>query len=297
LLSGRLPFSEHIDELRRRLKTVALSFLVIFIVVVLFPVNPLSSIQNPGQYLNLTFLQGTVIAAFLQNIVHYLLPPSWHIIAASGVGEGMEIYIIASFLLSVALDMPVIAYEAYRFIDPALSAKERGLVYPFVSSATVLFVAGILFGYFVIAKYLIIFLGPFFLATGISPFVDAASFYYVVFLIIGATGGSFTSPVFVYTLIRLRVVDPDFFSKNRVFIWFIIWVITGLFLTPDGGPLLDVVIFVPIVAMIEAAVVLGRRSVRGLPPKPKKGAMVCPTCGQTLRTPMLFCDKCGRSLA
>jgi predicted amidophosphoribosyltransferase len=49
--------------------------------------------------------------------------------------------------------------------------------------------------------------------------------------------------------------------------------------------------------MVEAAVVLGRRSVRGVPPKPKKGAMVCPTCGQTLRTPMLFCDKCGRSLA
>jgi sec-independent protein translocase protein TatC len=301
LFSGRLPFSEHLNELRRRLKVVAYCFLIVFIIVILFPVNPLSSVQNPGQYLNLTFLEGTVIAAFLQDIVRYLLPSSWHLIAATGLGEGMEIYVVASLLLSVAITMPVIAYETYKFIDPALTDKERGLVYPFVSSISVLSIVGFLFGFFVLAKYLVLFLGPFFFAVGITPpvLVDAAAFYYVVFLIIGATGASFTSPVFVYTLIRLQVIEADFFSRNRVIIWFIIWVITGLFLTPDGGPLLDVVIFVPIVTMVEIAVALGRRSVRGQPPKAKgkKGGVVCPSCGKALPRPMLFCDHCGRSLA
>lgn len=297
MFSGRLPFSEHIDELRRRLRVVAFSFLLLFIVLVLFPVNPLSSIQNPGQYLNLTFLNGTVTAAFLHRVVGDLLPQGWHIISGTGIGEPMEIYIMASLLLAVALDIPVIAYESYRFIGPALTENEKGLVYPFVSSASVLFVVGILFGYFVIAKYLLIFLGPFYLATGTTPLVDAASFYYVVFLIIGATGVSFMSPVFVYTLIRLRVIEADFFSKNRVIIWFLIWVITGLFLTPDGGPLLDLVIFVPIVAMVEVAVALGRRSARGRPPKVRKGGMACPSCGKALPRPMLFCEHCGKSIA
>ena len=297
MLSGGLPFSEHIEELRRRLKVVAYSFLVIFVLVLLFPVNPLSSVQNPGQYLNLTFLEGTVIAAFLHRVVLDLLPPSWRIISGTGVGEPMEIYIMASLLLTVAIDMPVIAYESWRFVGPALNEKEKGLVYPFVSSATVLFAAGVLFGYFVIAKYLLIFLGPFYLATGTTPYVDAASFYYIVFLIIGATGVSFTSPIFVYTLIRLRVIEADLFSKNRVIIWFVIWVVTGLFLTPDGGPLLDLVIFIPIVTMVEIAVALGRRSVRGEPPVVKKGGMVCPHCGKALPRRMLFCEHCGRSIA
>ncbi len=61
-------------------------------------------------------------------------------------------------------------------------------------------------------------------------------------------------------MIRLRVLEPEFFSKNRVIIWFAVWVVTGLFLTPGGGPLLDLVIFVPIVMLIEAAVFVARHN-------------------------------------
>lgn len=297
MFSGGFPFSEHIEELRRRVKTVAYSFLIIFLVVILFPASPLLSIQNPGQYLNLTFLENTLIARFLGQVVHDLLPAGWGLIAATGIGEGMEVYFVAALILTVAMDMPIIAFETYRFIDPALSESERGLIYPFVASTSALFVTGLLFGYFFLAKFLVAALGPFFVATGISPQIDATAFYYVVFLIIGSTGVSFTSPVFVYTLIRLRVVEADFFSRNRVVIWFVIWVVTGLFLTPDGGPLLDLVIFVPIVALVETAVALGRRSVRGAPARPKKGGIVCPACGKALPRPMLFCDYCGKSVA
>ena len=308
MFSGEFQFAEHIDELRQRLKKIAYSFLAIFLVLILFPVDPASSIQNPSQYLSLAFLQNTMVASFLQRVVADILPnpcpvglpPTphcWSLIAANGLGEGMEIYFIAAFILAVAIDMPVIAYETYRFIGPALEEKEKALVYPFVLSSSALFVAGLLFGYYVIAKFLIVALAPFLLATQITFQIDAYSFYAVVFLIIGATGVAFTSPVFVYSLIRLRVLDADLFSKNRVVVWFLTWVVTGLFLTPDGGPLLDLVIFIPIVAMVEIAVALGRRSVRGLPPKPKQGGITCPSCGHSLPRPMLFCDNCGKSIA
>ena len=302
MLSGRFQFSEHIDELRRRLRVVAVSFLVILLIMVLFPANPMNSIQNPGQYLTLQFLQNTVIAAFLGHVKADLLPAGWTLLAAKGIGEPMEIYFVAALILTAALDMPIIAYETYKFIDPALSEKERGLVYPFVGASSALFVVGLLFGYFALAKFLILALSPFFVASQTSFQIDAAAFYYVIFLIIAATAASFTSPVFVYTLIRLRVISADFFSKNRLVIWFVIWIVTGLFLTPDGGPVLDLVVFVPIVAMVEIAEALGRRSVRGLPPKEQDraeggGGIVCPHCGARLATPMLFCEKCGRSIA
>jgi sec-independent protein translocase protein TatC len=297
LFSGKFPFSEHIAELRKRLKVVFLSFLIILIIVVFFPSIPSYSLQNPGQYLNLSFLQYTVIASFLGHVYGDLVPAGWHLIAASGLGEPMEVYFVASLLIALAIDMPVIAYETYKFIDPALNESERKLIYPFVASASALFIVGLAFGYLVLAKFLIIALAPFFVATNTSTLIDTSAFYYVVFLIIGATGASFTSPVFVYTLIRLRVIEADFFSRNRVVIWFAIWVITGLFLTPDGGPLLDIVIFVPIVTMVEVAVFLARRSVRGLPPIPSKSKYVCPSCGKDLGRPMLFCDNCGKSIA
>lgn len=292
----------HLNELRARLKVVFLSYLVILIVLVFFPANPSSSIRNPGQYLNLAFLEHTVIAAFLQNIYSYILPSNWTLIGANGIGEGMEIYFVAALLLAAVVDMPVIAYETYKFVDPALKPEERKLIYPFIASTSVLFLAGILFGFFVLAKLLVIALSPFYVAAGISFQVDAAAFYYVTLLIIGATGASFTAPVFVYSLIRLRVISADAFAKNRVIVWFILWVITGLILTPDGGPLLDLVIFIPIVTMVEIAVWLGRRSVRGKEPQAPQPAVPrpevkCPSCGRVQKKPTLFCDYCGRGIA
>ncbi len=296
---GRLPFAEHIKELRQRLKVVAISFLIILLIVMLAPVNPVHAFENPGQYINLQFLTGTVVAWFLGQVHSYLLPKTWTLIAAGGIGEGMEIYFVASIILALAFEMPILAYETYKFVDPALKEDERKLIYPFVTSSSILFVVGLLFGYYVLAKFLIIALAPFLQASGIAFYIDAASFYYVVFLIIGATGVSFTSPVFVYTLIRLQISEADFFSRNRVIIWFLIWVVTGLFLTPDGGPLLDVVIFIPIVTMVEIAVVLGRRSVRGKPPREGRGKpkYPCPSCGTVFDKPLLFCEKCGKSMA
>lgn len=299
----RMRFTEHLNELRARLKVVAEVLIVVLIIVVMFPANPVYQVQNLGQYANLQFLEHTVIAYLLQQIVNYVLPPGWGLIAATGLGEGMEVYFIAALLVSVAISMPVIAFETYRFIDPALKPEERKLVYPFVTATSVLFTVGVIFGYLVLAKFLVIALGPFIYSIGIkNPLIDAASFYYVIFLIIGSTGAAFTAPVFIYALISLRVIDAGFFSRNRVVVWFILWVITGLFLTPDGGPLLDLVIFVPIVVLVEGAVWLAGRRVRSSP-KPGTAAasappgLTCKSCGAKVTQGQAFCPKCGKSLS
>jgi sec-independent protein translocase protein TatC len=295
LAESGFSISGHLSELRARLRVVFIVLLVILVLVVFFPSNPSYSFSHLDQYISLGFLAHTLVAAFLQGIVAYVLPPGWNLIAATGIGEGMEIYFVASLLITLVLTMPVIAYETYRFIDPALKEEERKMLYPFVISTTVLFIVGVLFGFFVLSKFLILALGPFFAAGAISRQVDAAAFYYVIFLVVGSTGAAFTAPVFVYALIALRVLDPLFFSRNRVVIWFAIWVVTGLFLTPDGGPLLDLVIFAPIVALVEVAVWLGRRRARGF--APRLNEIRCPYCSNVVKRGNLFCPNCDRSLA
>ncbi len=293
MISEGFSFVDHINELRARLRVVALCLLVILLFVVFFPVNPVYQVQHLGQYLNLQFVENTITATFVRDIHNYLVPPNWVLIAGTGIGEGMEVFFIAALLLTLGIGSPIIAYEAYKFIDPALNEKERKLIYPFIITSSVLFATGLLFGYFVIAKFLVIALGPFLTATGISPQIDGAAFYYVVFLLIVSTGAAFTAPVFVYSLIKLRILEADFFSRNRLVIWFVVWVVTGLFLTPDGGPLLDVVIFVPIVSMIEIAVWLGRRSTRNDPAKLPPPGSKCRYCGGKLTKGRPFCPNCG----
>jgi sec-independent protein translocase protein TatC len=290
LSSESLTLSEHVEELRRRLKTVVVSFAVIFVIVILFPANPIYSFEHPEQYLDLSFISNTIVASILKQVVHDILPPGWQLIAATGIGAGMEIYFMAALIVSLIIDMPIIAYETYKFVDPALTEEERRLIYPFVISTTVLFVAGVFFGYYIVAKFLVLALAPFLFAAQIAQLIDAVSFYYVVFLVIGATGISFTAPVFIYILITLGLLSPEFFTKNRVIIWFVIWVITGLFLTPDGGPLLDLVIFIPLVAMMEISVLLAKRKYVGGESK----VIRCKWCNSKIERKGVFCPSCGR---
>lgn len=292
-----MRFSEHIGELRKRLKKVFEVFLVALIIVVFMPSNPLNQLQHLGDYLSLQFLNNTIVSYVLHQVVAYVLPQSWTLIAANGIGEGMEVYFIAALLMATLISMPVMAYETYKFIDPALKAEERKLLYPFVIATSSLFTVGCLFGYLIMAKFLIISLAPFFTASVVSPFIDAAAFYNVVFLVVGASGAAFTAPVFVYALIRLRVIESEFFSRNRVVIWFVIWVITGLFLTPDGGPLLDLVIFLPIMVLVEGAVFLAGRAVRRDPNyRPRNAAPPkCQFCGTKLNPRSIFCPSCGKA--
>ncbi len=291
-MSEGFKFRDHIAELRRRLKVVATAFVVTIILVFLLPLDP-------SQLLNLNSVYYTTpVAVFLQGVVRTTLPSGWVLIPFH-VAAPLEILLLASFVLSVAVDMPLITYETYRFIDPALRSEERRMVYPVIAATTGLFLVGLAFGYFILAKFVFIAMSPFYSAVGIAPpyLIEAFDFYTIIFLTVFFSAVAFTAPVFVYLLIRFRVVSASLFSRYRVWIWIGTYVVTAL-VTPDGGPILDVILFVPVIALLELGVFLGRRSVGGGEERaePPRG-VECPFCGHRMDPPRLFCEKCGKSIA
>ena len=293
-MSEGFRIGEHLAELRKRLKVIFISLVVIIIVVFLLPLNP-------SQLLNLNAVYYTTpVSVFLHYIVGYTLPSGWELIPFT-VSAPLEILLIAAAVMGLAIDMPIITYEVYRFVDPALKPEERRMAYPVIASTTALFLVGLAFGYFLLAKFVFIAMAPFYSAVGITPpyFIQAVDFYTIVFLSVVFSGIAFTTPVFVYLLIRFGVLPPDLFTKNRVWIWVITYIVTAV-ITPDGGPVLDVILFVPVIFLLEIGVFLGKRSVRskeGTPVTETKGGIVCPYCGSKLETPSLFCPRCGRSIA
>lgn len=287
-MSTGLKFSEHLDELRRRLKVIFISLIVIVLLVLLLPVNPAQLLTE--NFSNLVYWT-TPVTLFLNAIYSYVLPSGWALIGFR-VNEPLEVLLVAALVLGLAIDMPIIAYETYRFVDPALKEGERKMLYPVVSSATALFVVGLLFGYFILAKFIFFALQPFFVAVNAQTVIDVADFYFIVFLSVLFSGFAFTTPVFTYLLMRFGVLSPSFFSKNRVLIWAVAYVVTA-FVTPDGGPLLDVILFVPVIALLELSVVFGRRyAPKNLtPPTPR-----CKFCGAELVPRRLFCTECGKAI-
>jgi len=285
-LSLGLRLGEHIEELRRRFKVIFISLVLTIVLVLLLPLRPQELLGLDNVYWT------TPVKLFLDGIRSYVLPPGWVLIGFH-VNEPLEVLLVASLVLGFALAVPVIAYEVYRFIDPALKEKERGAIYPVVVAATGLFLVGILFGYFILAKFIFFALQPFFVAVGAQTVLDVSDFYFVVFLSVIFSGVAFTTPVFVFLLIRFGVLSPKFFSKNRVIIWAVTYVATA-FITPDGGPLLDVILFVPVIILLEAAVFIGRRYA---PETELQTSPKCNYCGEELDVSKTFCVNCGRSSA
>lgn len=283
--SEQMSLREHFDELKHRLKIAFLSFVGLLMIFALAPADPSRALTLTGTYV-------PFVAFFLTRVRLDLLPPGWTLIAVH-LNEPLEIYLVASVILAAVFNSPIFAYEVVKFVDPALTQEERGLVYPFVASASALFAVGVLFGYFLLAKFLFIALAPFFVTSQVAPVLDGSDFFFIVFLTIGMSGVAFTTPVYVFILIRFGVVSPDAFRKNRVIIWVVTYILTAI-VTPDGGPLLDLILFLPIIALLEVAVALAGRSRRNVGMSSREDPDRCRFCGAR-RGGALFCPNCGRS--
>ena len=284
--SDNLNIREHLDELKHRLKIAFLSYVGLLAIFLLAPADPSKAVTLTGTYV-------PFVAFFLARVKLDLLPSGWALIPGS-LTAPIEVYLIASAILAAVFNSPVFAYEVVKFVSPALTEKEKGIVYPFVASASSLFVVGVLFGYFFLAKFLFIAITPFFQTAQIAqPLINVTDFYSIVFLTIGMSGFAFTTPVYVFVLVRFRILSPETFRKNRVIVWLVVYVLTAL-ITPDGGPILDLILFVPIIALLELAVWLAARSLKNLESRPP--ADKCKYCGAKLGG-ATFCPTCGRAAA
>ncbi|MDG6926430.1 MAG: twin-arginine translocase subunit TatC [Nitrososphaerota archaeon] len=323
-----MSLREHLSELKRRFKIAFMSFVIILVTFLIVPANPTTFLSQG--YNGFT----PVIAFFISRVKLDLLPPNWHFIVVS-INEPLEIYIVASVLFAMIFNSPIFAYEVIKFISPGLNDREKRLIYPFVGSTTALFAFGSFFGYFFLAKFLLAALTPFFLFTGVNPpQIDAANFYFIVFLTIGMSGIAFTVPVYIYTLIRFGVIQATTFTKNRIIVWAVTYILCAI-ITPDGGPFLDVLLFIPIISLLELAVFIGGRHRRAIvkrneeeqgygtspapsapgrsspvapgpvvssPPAPATAEATpatgtrCPYCSFPVAPGTVFCPNCGKAI-
>ena len=282
---------EHIAELSARLRVVFYAVLVSTTFFMVFPANA-SFLQNPFAFYD------PIISLVLHRVVKDVLPSGIQLIAAQFTAP-LEIYLIASVILGVAVSSPVIAYEIHQYVTPALYPHERGAIFPFVASFTVLFMLGVAFGYKVLAPFMLWAMIPFFSLTSSAPIINVIDFYDLVFITVLVSGFSFTMPVFFVLLVRFGIIKTTFVTTRRRYVYAALYIVTAI-VTPDGGPIADIALFVPMAILLELAVFFGKRYER-------KGDVVstrfeekptytkCRFCGGLLRGGEVFCPDCGKS--
>lgn len=232
---------EHLDELRARL------------------------------FVSLGALAVGVIVAFVfhRRLIHWLeqpLPQARRHLITLGVAEPFLTSMKVSLLAGFALALPVLLWQLWSFLAPAVEEHAERMVLLFVLLATVLLVAGTAFGYWIVLPKAIHFLTNFDQSV-YNVQIRARDYFSFVITILVAVGIVFELPIFILALVQLGVLKTRTLRSNRRLGYFIVAVIAVLL--PGVDPVTTTLEAIPLMVLYEGsiwlAVFVERRSLRAEP--------------------------------
>jgi sec-independent protein translocase protein TatC len=175
-----------------------------------------------------------------------------------GVGEPFTTTLTVAFYFALVFSLPLILYELYGFVIPALHPAERRLAMPLLIAVPFLFAAGVLFGYFVVLPAAVRFFVNF-NASEFNVLVQASQFYKFAATILLAMGLVFQVPVVILAAVRAGLVTTRQLRKNRRYA-ILACAVVAAFLPGDAITLLleTVPLYLLYEASILVATVFGR---------------------------------------
>jgi len=225
----RLTLVEHLDELRTRLIACGIAYAVAF-ALCFWQNDRLLDIANqplPGDKNPITF----------------------------GVAEPFTTTVTISAYAALVIALPVILYQAYAFLLPALTGREKRFVVPFLVMVPVLFIAGVVFGYFVVlppaTKFLLNFNDNQF-----NIQVRAKDYYSFFTLTLGVMGLIFQLPVGIIAVCRLGITSPEQLAGNRRYAYLVLAILAMLL--PGTDPVSMLLELAPLIVLFEASLILAR---------------------------------------
>jgi sec-independent protein translocase protein TatC len=242
---GSMTMVEHLTELRTRLIISVLAVAVASVVGFIFYDEILR------------FLTGPYEKALLA------LDPSKR---PEGVlGEGRLVYsspvdpfltvLKVGFFSGLLLALPVVLWQLWRYVTPALTKRERRLGIPFVLSSVLLFAGGTVFALAIIPRGLSFLLG--FGGTELLPLLTVDRYLgFLIFLIL-AFGLSFEFPLLLIFLAGVRVVTSAQMRKGRKYAYFGIAVFAAI-ATPTQDPYTMLLMTAPLMLFYEGAILVAR---------------------------------------
>ncbi len=170
-----------------------------------------------------------------------------------GLGEPFGQTLTVSFYFALLFALPLILYQAYAFVLPAFSPRERRVALPLMLMIPILFIGGVLFGYFLVLPAAIGFLQNF--NNGeFDVLVQAKSLYSFSVLTLITMGVLFQLPVGILALTRLGVVTTRQLRKNWRYAVVIISVVAVLL--PGTDPVTTIIEMVPMLILYGVSILL-----------------------------------------
>src|SRR5690606_9758790 len=164
----------------------------------------------------------------------------------------------SSLLIGVMLGFPYLLYEIWRFVIPALSDIERKSAQGFVFYASMLFIIGVLFGYFIISALSVNFLANFQVSDEVSNQIMISSYLSSVATISLGTGIVFELPIVIFILSKVGVMTPAFMKSTRRYAFIIILIIAAI-VTPTPDIMTMLAVTFPLLLLYEISIIISEQ--------------------------------------
>lgn len=236
------PLVYHLIELRNRILKASLAVIIVFAVLSPFMKQIFDFLSEP---LMVALPQGSKLLA--TGVVAPFFVP-------------LKVTLFVAFLIA----LPVVLYQLWAYVAPALYKREKRLVVPILLSSVIMFAVGMCYCYFVVFRVVFSFIAGFSPdAVNFAPDIDNYfSFMLTMFMGFGLT---FEVPIFVMVLNHVGVVNAEKLQKARPYVIVGAFVVAAIFTPPDA--LSQLLLAIPLVILYEAGIILVRVFGRKTPPE------------------------------
>ena len=226
----KLPFTSHLEELRKRLITAFIAVGVGFVISFGFKerlfgilVQPLINVMKEGE-----------------NLIY------------TGLPEAFFTYLKVSLLTGLIVASPILLYQFWMFVAPGLYRKERRMMVPIVILSSFFFIGGALFGYFVVFPWgFKFFLG--FATDTIRPLPSMKEYFGFSAKLLLAFGLVFELPLVLTFMAKLGIVSVDFLKKNRKYALLLFFAGAAILTPPDV--VTQVLMALPLMVLYEVSII------------------------------------------
>ncbi len=259
-IQSEMSFLEHLEELRWHIIRSALVIVIFAIVAFIFKGFIFDTIilkpKTPEFWTNrmlakLGDLVGTESLKINQKPLSLI---------SIKMADQFMMHIMTSIIAGLILASPVVFYEFWRFIKPALYDKEKKYASGAVFFTSFLFMLGVLFGYFLIVPLSIHFLGSYSVSDQVTNQINTRSYIGTVTTISLASGIVFLLPIFSYFLSKVGILTPKFMKTYRRHAYVLMLLLSAIITPPDVFS--QVMVCIPLVFLYEIGIIISKNVVK-----------------------------------
>ena len=250
-----MTFWEHLDELRKvlfRSAIVIVAFMAIIFMAKDFVFNTV--VFAP---IDSDFILYRGIDKILAMMGMPQLPPFDLDLINIDLSAQFFIHISTTFYLSLVLSVPFIIYQLWRFVAPALYENEKRAAKAAFAFSGVLFLLGVMVGYFLIFPLTLRFLGTYQVSYEVANQISLQSYISMFTWLILIMGVVFEMPSLAVILSKIGILTKSFLKKYRRHA-FVVMLVLAAFITPSGDPFTLMAVGLPLYGLYELSILVCR---------------------------------------